>query len=184
MPDTDHEPNTDFKTSDYVVHGIYLLCYGLVKYIPSPVGDWLRFLAMVPFLRSRTYVRLYEGATVWYPYRVSFGRHVSLNEWVYIDGFGGVTVGNDVRIAHRASILSSDHRFDQRSVPIRKQGLKRAATCIGDDVWIGAGAVILPGVTLGQGAIVAAGAVVNDDVAPYSIVGGVPARVIGTRGNP
>jgi acetyltransferase-like isoleucine patch superfamily enzyme len=170
------------ETTDYLAHGVYFFLYSIVKYVPSPVGDFLRYWISKPFVRSMGRVRIYEGVTIWYPYRITIGSNVTLNEWVYISGYGEVTVGNDVRIGHRTSIVSSDHVFDDRNVPIHKQGLVSGPVRIGSDVFIGCNATILRGVTIGDGAVVAAGAVVMDDVPEYTVVGGVPAKPIGMRG--
>jgi acetyltransferase-like isoleucine patch superfamily enzyme len=167
---------------DYIAHGIYFFLYGIVKYFPSPGGDLLRYLVSKPFMRSMGRVRIYEGVTLWYPYRIVIGSDVTLNEWVYISGYGEVTIGNDVRMGHRSSIVSSDHVFDDRTIPIHEQGLLAKPVRIGNDVFIGCNATILRGVTIGDGAVVAAGAVVMDDVPAYTIVGGVPAKPIGNRG--
>lgn len=180
---TDDTAATQYRitTRDYLIHGVYLTLYGVVKYVPSPLGDWLRRLMLTPFVRRLGRVRIFEGVTIWYPYRVRLGDRVTLNEWIYIDGFGGVEIGDDVRIAHRTTIMSSDHRYQDRDQPIHTQGLVCRPVKIEPGVWIGCNATILMGVTLGRGAIVGAGAVVTKDVAPYAIVGGVPARVIGQR---
>lgn len=170
------------SSKDYVIHGLYLPVYGLVKYLPSPVGDWLRRLLTHPFAASLGKVRIYEGVTFWYPYRIHIGNDVTLNEWVYLSGFGGLRIGNHVRIGHRTSIITSDHRYDDMSVPIHQQGLIFGEVVIEDDVWIGCNATILKGVRIGRGAIIAAGAVVTRDVPANAIFGGVPARQIGVRG--
>lgn len=82
---------------------------------------------------------------------------------------------------HRENNVDTDHAFARTDIPMNRQGITTAPIHIGDDVWIGHGVAILKGVTIGNGAIVAAGAVVNKDVAPFDIVGGVPARVLGNR---
>jgi len=92
-----------------------------------------------------------------------------------------IIIGRDVMIADHVSIRDTDHTFVRTDIPMNQQGIVTAPVRIGDDVWIGYGASILKGVTIGNGAIVASGAVVNTHVAPFSIVGGVPARVISTR---
>jgi acetyltransferase-like isoleucine patch superfamily enzyme len=172
-----------YRLLDYIGMGVYFFIYGLVKYFPSPVGDWLRYGVSKPFVQHLGKARLYEGVTFWYPYRIVIGDHVTLNEWVYVDGFGGVQIGDGVRIAHRVTILSSDHRYKNNQQPIYQQGIVASRTVIEDDVWIGCSAVILPGVHIARGAVVAAGAVVSSDVAPYMIVAGVPAKPIGRRGD-
>ena len=112
---------------------------------------------------------------------VDIGDNVSINAYTYISGAGGITIGKNSRIASHVSIMTSNHVFSDRSKPICKQGLSKVGVTIGEDVWIGSGVRILDGVIIGNGAIVAAGAVVNKDVMPYSIVGGVPAKLIKMR---
>lgn len=94
---------------------------------------------------------------------------------------GEIHIGKHVMIAHAVSIRDTDHVFGDVSIPMVQQGIMSAPVIIEDDVWIGHGATILKGVRIGKGAIVAAGAVVTRDVAPYSIVGGVPAKLIRAR---
>ncbi len=93
-----------------------------------------------------------------------------------------VEIGRYTMLAAGVSIVGDDHRFDQVGVPMQFTGRPRQRpTVIGSDVWIGHGAVILRGITIGDGAIVAAGAVVTKDVAPYEVWGGVPARYLRDR---
>jgi acetyltransferase-like isoleucine patch superfamily enzyme len=86
-------------------------------------------------------------------------------------------------IAHGAQVLSAGHLIPGpgESTPMRFSGLDVAPISIEDDAWIGAGAIVLPGVRIGRGAVVAAGAVVTKDVESFTIVGGVPSVVIGCR---
>lgn len=174
-------PKKSITTRDYILHALYLPGYGLVKYLPSPIGDCLRWLITRPFAGALGRARIYEGVTFWYPYRIRIGRNVTLNEWVYLGGFGGLTIGSNVRIGHRTSVITSDHVYDDLSVPIHEQGLIPGEVVIEDNVWIGCNVTILKGVRIGRGAIVAAGAVVTRDVPPYAIVAGVPAKPIGAR---
>lgn len=113
---------------------------------------------------------------------IDIGERTSLNQYVVINGYGGVQIGNDVMIAAFCSLFTSNHKFSRIDVPMRQQGLlTKGGIVIEDDVWVGTHCAILDGVRIGQGSIVAAGAVVNKDVPPFSIVGGVPAKVIGLR---
>ena len=111
---------------------------------------------------------------IYHPECISFGNRVDVGENVVIRGGGGISIGNDVLIAAGAALVSEGHpvnppRWGRNvSKPIR----------IGNEVWIGANAVVLPGVTIGDGSIVAAGAVVSCDVPDNVVVAGVPARVI------
>lgn len=111
---------------------------------------------------------------------VEFGAHCTVNPYAMISGT--VRCGDGVRIASHASIVGFNHGFDDPGVPIHAQAHESRGITIGDDVWIGANAVILDGVTVGRGAVVAAGAVVNKNVPPLAIVGGVPARIVRLRG--
>jgi galactoside O-acetyltransferase len=120
-------------------------------------------------------VSLRPPVTIYHPQGLSFGDHVDVGEYTVIRASGGVTIGCRVLIAAHAVITSRQHPV---SVP-RWNVVEDASIVIEDDVWIGAGAIVLPGVTIGKGAVVAAGAVVTASVAPYTIVGGVPARPIG-----
>lgn len=111
---------------------------------------------------------------------VEFGAHCTVNSYACISG--KVRCGDGVRIASHASIVGFNHGFDDPAVPINRQPHQSLGIAIADDVWIGANAVILDGVAIGQGVVVAAGAVVTRDVPPLAVVAGVPARVLRRRG--
>jgi len=110
------------------------------------------------------------------PAGVSIGAHSVINRGVLLDGRSGLRIGNNVSISEGTQILTLEH--DPNSPDF---GWRGASVAIGDRVFLGARATILPGITVGEGAVVAAGAVVTHDVEPYTIVGGVPARLIGER---
>jgi len=110
------------------------------------------------------------------PSSVAIGAHTVINREVLLDGRSGLTIGDNVSISEGVVILTLEHdpnspTFENRGKPV----------IIHDRAFIGTQAMILPGVTIGEGAIVAARAVVTHDVAPYTIVAGVPARPIGER---
>ena len=111
---------------------------------------------------------------VYNPELIRMGDAVDIGENVILRGGGGITVGSRVLIAAGAAIVSVGHPI----CPPRWGKTIGKPITIGDDVWIGVNAVVLPGVTIGEGAVVAAGAVVTKDVPPYSVVAGVPAKVI------
>lgn len=92
-----------------------------------------------------------------------------------------IIIGKNVMIADSVSLRDTNHKFDRHDIPMIKQGIETSPIIIEDDVWIAHGAVITKGVTIGTGSIVAANAVVTKNVVPYSIVGGVPAKVIKKR---
>lgn len=91
---------------------------------------------------------------------------------------GPVTIGNHVNLAQGITVTALNHNFDDPRQRIDQQGVSTRAVIIADDVWIGANAVVLPGVTVGSHSVIAAGAVVTRSVPPCSVVAGVPAKVI------
>lgn len=111
---------------------------------------------------------------------VRLGNRVEVNNFTIINGTGGVDIGDDTLIGPGVRIISYQHRYAAGTL-IRKQPTEHLPIRIGRDVWIGANAVILAGVHIGDGTVVAAGAIVTRDVAEYSVVAGVPARVIKSR---
>lgn len=159
--------------------------WSLVRSVPGLVGCGLRFAyCRCAFARLDGFCFIAPGARLTHTYGIRAGRNLHLNGGTYLDGRGGLTIGNHVLIGPNAVILSSQHQWTDPDVPIVLQGHKLAATSIGDDVWVGANAIVTPGVTLATGTVVGAGAVVTADTQPYSIVAGVPARVIGSRPAP
>lgn len=95
--------------------------------------------------------------------------------------YGKIIIGNYVHTGVNVMIMAFNHGFYTRDIPTKQQDYFDAPIVIEDDVWIGAGSIILSGVTVGKGAIIAAGSVVNKDVPSYSIVGGVPAKILKER---
>lgn len=126
-------------------------------------------------------VIVFPAAIILSPESLKVGTSVSIHQHCYIDARGGITIGDDVMISHGVTLLASSHSFDDTSVPMKSQPVVMDPVTIADDVWLGAKATVLMGVNIGQGAIIAAGAVVTGDVPAYAIVGGVPAKVIGSR---
>lgn len=172
----------DYTLGDYIWNGLFLNLYFLVKHLPPPIGELLRRAMFNLFARTGTDLLVREGVTLWYPHKVQIGSRVSLNEGVFLSAYGGLKIGDDVLIGQRVSIVTSDHRISDPARTIRSQGLVAEPVIIENDVWIGAHAVIVSGVKIGNGAVIGAGAVVTKDVGPLEIVGGVPAKVIGKRG--
>lgn len=96
-------------------------------------------------------------------------------------GHGGLKIGNGVRIGTKATMIPANHIFRRTDIPIYQQGVSQEGIKIEDDVWIGANSTIVDGVTIHTGSIVGAGSVVTKDVPKYSIVAGVPAKIIKSR---
>lgn len=115
-----------------------------------------------------------------FPGRVTLGNRCYVGRYSYLDG--DITIGDHTMLASSVAIVGGDHAFDQRDVLMIDSSREHwKPTRIGCDVWIGHGAIILNGVTIGDGAVVAAGSVVVRDVPPYAVVAGNPARLIRSR---
>jgi len=106
---------------------------------------------------------------------------VSIGAGSFVYGSSGVEIGKDSLLADHVRVMAGSHRYKDASKLIRLQGACAKKTTIGQDVWLGSSAIVLGGVTVGDGAVVGAGAVVTNDIPRYSIAGGVPAKVIGKR---
>lgn len=109
------------------------------------------------------------------------GDDVDLALDVLITTSGGVAIGDRTLIGYRAQIISANHKIPEGRGRIFGSGHDAAQVTIGCDVWVGGNSMIMPGVTIGDGAVVAAGSVVTKDVPKYTIVGGVPAKEIKQR---
>lgn len=118
---------------------------------------------------SDVFIEHYQG--------LSLSDNVSINRNCHLSAGGGLTIGEHVSIGHSTSIITADHGFADRDMPIRYQPSVMAPVKIGCNVWIGARVVILSGVEIADGTIVAAGAVVTKSVVePDTVIGGIPAR--------
>jgi acetyltransferase-like isoleucine patch superfamily enzyme len=121
-----------------------------------------------------------NSTTVFVPFHTNFGKHITIGKNVFINhgcsflDIGGITIEDDVLIGPKVSLITENHPID----PSNRKSLDLKKVLIKKNAWIGAGATILPGVTIGENAIVAAGAVVTKDVFDNTIVGGVPAKLI------
>lgn len=116
---------------------------------------------------------------------IEFGDRVRFNSNVYVNACigGRIVLGNDVLVAPNVVIRASDHVFNDKTRTIAEQGHTGREIIIEDDVWLSSNVTVVGGVHIGKGAVVAAGAVVTHDVAPYTVVGGVPAKFIKNRGD-
>ena len=112
---------------------------------------------------------------------ISLGRNVGIGEFAYLGGAGGLEIGDDCIIGQYFSCHPENHHFHDFETPIRMQGVSQKGIRIGANCWIGAKVTILDGVEIGEGCVIAAGAVVTKSMPARSVIGGVPARVIRSR---
>jgi acetyltransferase-like isoleucine patch superfamily enzyme len=132
------------------------LCYGALV---RPTGHWGKQLG--------------EG--------LRMGNRSSVGAYSYVGCAGFIDIGDDVLMGPRVTLIAEGHNFNEPQTTIKEQGVSRKGIRIENNVWIGTNTTILDGVTIGSGSIIAAGAVVNKNVEPKSIVAGVPARLIRKR---
>lgn len=110
------------------------------------------------------------------PHRLTVGKFSHINRMCTLDARGELCIGSSVSVSHGVMLMSGSHDYNSRDFKVQYLPIE-----IKDYVWIGCGAIVLQGVTIGEGAVVAAGSVVTKDVPPYTIVGGIPAKVLGVR---
>ena len=137
---------------------------------------WKRFLLRAFGAKIAKNVRIESTATFWAPWNLSIGENSWIGGGARLYSVDKLTIGANVVISQEADLCTASHDITKPNRP-----LVTAPIRIEDGVWIGARAIVLPGITIGEGAVVAAGAVVTKDVAPWTVVGGNPARVIKTR---
>ncbi|HLY31709.1 MAG TPA: acyltransferase [Ktedonobacterales bacterium] len=123
--------------------------------------------------------RQYGGGALGEGLRV--GNNSNIGPFAYVGCSGYIEIGDDVMMGPRVSLYAENHNFEDVTHTMKSQGVKRETIVIEDDCWLGSHSVILAGVRIGHGSIIAAGSVVSRDVPPYSICGGVPAKVIRSR---
>lgn len=151
---------------------IYLL--ELVGWVPSHlIRNGIYSLAGIKIGRGST---IHVGCRFYQPNKITIGEDTSVGDRSFLDGRAKLTIGSHTSIASQVMIYNSEHKLDDQWF----RAIEEPVT-IGNYVFIGPRAIILPGVTIGDGAVVAAGAVVTKNVAPRTMVGGIPAKMIGER---
>jgi acetyltransferase-like isoleucine patch superfamily enzyme len=112
---------------------------------------------------------------------ITIGNNTGINAGTYLAGQGGIAIGDNVIIGPGVKVFSENHLFTDFDIIIKDQAVCRSKVVIGNNCWIGSGATILAGVTIGEGCVIAAGSVVIKSVEAYSVVAGVPARIMKSR---
>ncbi len=153
-----------------------MVCQPLYRFSPRPCFGWRRWLLRRFGARVGQHVHTYGSSVVYMPWNLSIGDWSSLGEHAFIYNLGPVTIGAQATISGRAHLCAGTHDYTDPSMPLLKPPI-----VVEDQAWICADAFVGPGVTIGQGAVVAARAVVVKDIEPWSIVAGNPARRIKQR---
>lgn len=174
-----------------IARWVYLVgYYGFARYLPASdhrYAKWARVVRRVCcrglFTEMGLNVNVERSAFFGDGRNIRIGDHSGLG--INSRLLGPVTLGRHVMMGPDVIVLTSNHGFERLDVPMSRQGgTEHAPVVIGDDVWIGARVIILPGVTIGQGAVIGAGSVVSRNVDAFAVVAGNPARVIRYRNQP
>lgn len=126
--------------------------------------------------------QIHHGVVVQtYGGKIIIGNRCNISPYCVVYGHGGVIIGDDVLMAAGCMIIPANHRYSDTTKTINSQGLSSHGITIESDVWIGHGCSILDGTTIGRGSVIAAGSVVNKNIPPMSVAGGVPAKILKGR---
>jgi maltose O-acetyltransferase len=134
----------------------------LLKHIPGKIGCKVRGF-FLPFKKGKN-VKIWDNVQIDSPSKLTLGNNVSINRGCILHAGGYLNIGNDVLIGPNVVIYSQNHCFNDMSRPIRSQGYITKEVNIGNNVWIAANCIILPGVTIGNNVVIGAGAIVTKDV--------------------
>lgn len=192
-----------------VVDEVYDWIEAVLRWMPGRGGFWLRrLLYRGQFNVCGEHLNISTGCIIKNRCNISLGNNVSfgMSNQIYAQGAlgdaylgignrcafnsgviltadcgGEIKLGDDVIVGPNVVLRASNHQFSDKNLPIREQGHSAGKIVVGDNVWLGANTVILPDIAIGSGAIVGAGSVVTKDVEAFTIVAGVPAKIIGRR---
>lgn len=183
MKDKDGNKLSSKETAKKVINRLvnylldfWLMILSVVGVIPSHLVR--KFFYRLSGIKMGKGSTIHTGANFYLPSGILIGEDTIVGKGVFIDGRGRVTIGSHVDIASEVMIYNSEHDLESETFKAIEAQVE-----IGDYVFIGPRAIILPNVKIGKGAVIAAGAVVTKDVDDFAIVGGVPAVVIGERKN-
>ena len=163
---------------------VYLLCRALnfLRHRTKKYAQRIRYLSYLPrFDEVGEEIVLDADIYINKPHNISIGNGTFIGQGVTLNAIDKISFGEDCGVAAGSYFMTWNHVIDDRTVELRATGKESAPIHVGDGAWVGYNSVVLPGVTIGTGAVVGAGAVVTEDVPDWTVVGGVPASPIAIR---
>ena len=148
----------------------------LFRASPRPCFRWRCWLLRLFGAQIGKSVHIYNSATIYFPWNLKIGDWSAIGEYAYIYNLGKIEIGTRSTISHRAHLCAGTHDFRQPELPLLKPPI-----IIGDQVWVCTDVFVGPDVTVGDGAVLGARAVVVKNIEPWTVVAGNPARVVGKR---
>jgi putative colanic acid biosynthesis acetyltransferase WcaF len=165
-----------YTTEEQCRRVLWSICQFLFRFSPRPCFGWRRFVLRCFGAKVGAHVNTYPSTRVYFPWNLTIGDWSAVGENALIYNLGPVTIGQKVTISHGAHLCAGTHDYSDAHLPLLKPPIQ-----IRDQAWICADAFVGPGVTVGEGAVVGARAVVVQDVEPWTVVVGNPARMIKKR---
>jgi putative colanic acid biosynthesis acetyltransferase WcaF len=165
-----------YSTEENVRRTLWALATPLFRFSPRPFFGWRRFLLRLFGARVGPHANVYASATIAMPWNLDVGGWASVGEQVHIYNLGPVTIGPRATLSLGARVCAGTHDHRRASMPLLKPPVRIEA-----DAWICAWALVGPDVTIGEGAVVGAGAVAMRSVPPWTVVAGNPAQEVGPR---
>ncbi len=193
------------RVIDKISKLLFQIYISILSSIPTEIGVRVRYIAYRPLLKkSAGFFKIDSGVSILGFENISFGKNVTImkNSYLYAHNggeltigdnftlntnsqlgasFGKIVIGNSCAIAPNCVLRASNHNFDNLNIPFIKQGHKYGEIILEDDIWISANCVVTANTKIGKSSIIGAGSVVTKDVESYSVMGGVPAKLIRKR---
>lgn len=167
---------TKYSHREQLLRILWGLCRPLFRFSPRICFGWRRLLLRLFGAKVGDNVHIYNSAVIYMPWNLEIGDWSGIGEHAFVYNLGRVTIGTRTTVSQRAHLCAGTHDFTDPALPLLKPPI-----FIGDQAWVCADAFVGPGVTVGEGAIIGARAVVVKDVDPWHVVAGNPARFIKMR---
>ena len=173
---TANRKSVKYARSEQVRRVLWLVLRPLFRWSPRPFFFWRAFLLRSMGARVGKDVHIYGSATIYFPWKLAIGDNSSIGEGAIVYNLGPITIGANATISQRAHLCAGTHDYTRSDMRLEKPPIT-----IGDQAWVCAEAFIGPGVTISEGAVIAARAVVVKDVEAWHVVAGNPAKCIKKR---